>query len=52
VDLAGNGSNREALQRVAHGLQTGTAAILEFEGEWGDLGPDMARLRAVVGRDD
>jgi phosphohistidine phosphatase len=49
--LAGNGSNREALQRVAHGLQTGTAAVLEFEGEWGDLGSGAARIRMVVGRE-
>lgn len=48
--LAGSGSNRETLQRVSHGLQTGTAAVLEFDGEWEDLGPGMARLLAVVGR--
>jgi phosphohistidine phosphatase len=50
--LAGSGSNREALQRVSHGLQTGTAAVLEYEGEWGELGSDSAQLRAVVGRGD
>lgn len=48
--LSGSGSSREALQRVAHGLPTGMAAILEFDGEWADLGHESARLRAVVGR--
>lgn len=49
--LAGNGSHREALQRVSHGLQTGTAAVLEFDGEWSDLGSDCAQLKVIVGRD-
>ncbi len=50
--LAGNGSHREALQRISHGLQTGTAAVLEFDGEWVELGSDSARLKAIVGRDE
>ena len=37
--LAGPGSSREALQRVALGIPTGMAAILEFDGEWADLAP-------------
>ncbi|MBN2177170.1 MAG: histidine phosphatase family protein [Demequinaceae bacterium] len=48
--LAGKGSNKEAVQRVAQGLRTGSAALLEYDGEWEDLGLDAARLRAVVGR--
>jgi len=48
--LSGSGSSREALQRVAHGLPTGMAAVLEFDGEWSELGHESARLRAVVGR--
>ena len=50
--LAGNGSVKEALQRISLGLQTGTAAVLEFDGEWTELGRETARLRAVVGRGD
>jgi phosphohistidine phosphatase len=50
VYLAGKGSNKEALQRVDQGLRTGSAALLEYDGEWEDLGLDTARLRAVVGR--
>lgn len=48
--LAGNGSSREALQRVALGLPTGMAAVLEFDGEWSELGHESARLRAVLGQ--
>jgi phosphohistidine phosphatase len=50
--LAGTGSSREALQRIAHGLPTGMAAILEFDGEWSELGSESARLRAVLGRNE
>ncbi|WNM23223.1 SixA phosphatase family protein [Demequina capsici] len=50
--LAGPGSDKTALQRVAHGLPTATAAVLEFDCEWAELGPRTARLLAVVsGRD-
>ena len=48
--LAGTGSSREALQRIAHGLPTGMAAILELDGEWSEIGHESARLRAVLGR--
>ena len=50
--LAGPGSSRVALARLSGGLRTGAAAVLEFDGEWADLGKGAARLRAVVGRDD
>jgi phosphohistidine phosphatase len=50
--LAGPGSSREALQRIAHGLPTGMAAILEVDGEWEELGQGTGRLRAIVGRHD
>ncbi|MFN3866176.1 MAG: SixA phosphatase family protein [Demequina sp.] len=50
--FAGNGSDTNALKRVAHGLPTGTAAVLEFDGAWADLGSRQARLTAVLsGRD-
>lgn len=50
--LAGKESNKEALAQASSGLRTGTAALLEYQGEWDDLGQDSARLRAVVGRGD
>ena len=50
--LAGPGSSRIALARLSGGLRTGAAAVLEFDGEWAELGKGAARLRAVVGRDD
>lgn len=49
--LAGAGSRREAVDDLSFGLSTGTAAVLEYDGEWADLGEGTARLRAVVGRD-
>ncbi len=50
--LAGAGSDRGALQRVALGLPTGTAAVLEIDGAWADLGARTGRLTAVLtGRD-
>lgn len=52
VYLAGPGSHRTSLGDVSGGLRTGTAAILEFDGEWADAAQGSARLRAVVGRDD
>jgi phosphohistidine phosphatase len=50
--LSGDGSNREALQRVAHGIPTGSAAVVEFDGEWADLARGTARLKAVILRVD
>lgn len=50
--LAGQGSDTTALKRVAHGLSTGTAAVLEFDGPWADLASRSARLTVVLsGRD-
>lgn len=50
--LAGPGSNTNALKRIAHGLPTGTAAVLEFDGTWAELGSRQARLTVVLsGRD-
>jgi len=50
--LAGQGSDKAALQRIGLGLSTSEAAVFEFDGEWSELKVDSARLRAVVGRDD
>lgn len=49
--LAGETSDDDALSSVSTGLRTGTAALLEHDGDWGTLGRGSARLRAVVGRD-
>ncbi|MFW7414986.1 SixA phosphatase family protein [Demequina sp. SO4-18] len=50
--LAGHGSDTGALKRIAHGLPTGTAAVLEFDGSWAELGSRQARLTVVLsGRD-
>ncbi len=48
--LAGKGSAQAALQRVAHGLPTGMAAVLEYDGDWADVERGSMRLRAIVGR--
>ena len=48
--LAGPGSSRDAVHRVAGGLPTGMAAVLEYDGEWPDLAARTARLVGVVGR--
>lgn len=45
--LAGPGSDTKALQRIAHGLPTGTAALLDFDGPLADLGQSGAVLTAV-----
>jgi phosphohistidine phosphatase len=52
IYLAGPGSRREALARLGGGLRTATAAVLELDGTWMDLGKGGARLRAIVGRDN
>lgn len=50
--LVGPGSDKSALQSIAQGLSTGTAAVVEFDGAWADLSAREARLVAVVsGRD-
>lgn len=50
--LAGPGSSKGALRRIAHGLPTGTAAVLEFDGDWADLDQKTSRLKGVVGRNE
>jgi phosphohistidine phosphatase len=45
--LAGPGSDTKALQRIAHGLPTGTAALLDFEGPLAELGQRTAVLTAI-----
>lgn len=42
--LAGNGSDTASLKRVAHGLPTGSAAVLETEQAWADLSQRQAVL--------
>ena len=50
--LSGPGSDTDSLKNIAHGLSTGTAAVLEFDGAWADLDSRTARLVAVLsGRD-
>jgi phosphohistidine phosphatase len=45
--LAGPGSDTKALQRIAHGLPTGTAALIDFEGPLSALSQHGAVLTAV-----
>jgi len=45
--LAGPGSDTKALQRIAHGLPTGTAALMDFEGPLTGLDQHSAVLTAV-----
>ena len=45
--LAGQGSNTKALQRIGHGLPTGTAALLDFDGPLADLAQRGAVLTAI-----
>ncbi|WP_062518131.1 SixA phosphatase family protein [Demequina gelatinilytica] len=50
--LAGSGSDKTALQRVAHGLPTATAAVLEFSCPWTEVTSRCGRLVSVLsGRD-
>ena len=50
--LAGRGSDKTAMQRIAHGLPTGTAAVLEFDCDWASISSSCGRLLAVLsGRD-
>ena len=50
--LAGRGSDKTALQRIAHGLPTGTAAVLEFDCDWASISARCGRLTSVLsGRD-
>lgn len=45
--LAGPGSDTKALQRIAQGLPTGTAALLDVEGSLADLAAHEAVLTAI-----
>ena len=45
--LAGPGSDTKALQRIAHGLPTGTAALLDYDGPLSELGQRGAVLTAI-----
>jgi phosphohistidine phosphatase len=45
--LAGPGSDTKALQRIAHGLPTGTAALLDYDGPLSELGQREAVLTAI-----
>ncbi|MDN4479068.1 SixA phosphatase family protein [Demequina lignilytica] len=50
--LAGPGSDKTSLQRVAHGLPTGTAAVIDLECDWASVGSRCGRLVTVLsGRD-
>lgn len=46
--LAGPGSLKRPLQKVAQGMATSGAAILEYDGEWADLAQRSARLVDVI----
>lgn len=45
--LAGTDSDTASLQRVAHGIPTGNAALLELEGSWSALGARGAKLTGI-----
>jgi phosphohistidine phosphatase len=45
--LAGPGSDTKALQRVSHGLPTGTAALLDYDGPLSELAQRSAVLTGV-----
>lgn len=45
--LAGPGSDTAALKRVAHGLPTGTAALIDYEGPLSDLAQRAGVLTGV-----
>jgi len=49
--LAGPESDVPALKRVAHGLPTGTAAVLEYHGEWKDIAPRSMTLTGFLSAD-
>lgn len=46
--LAGPGSLKVPLQRIAHGMPTAGAAILEVDVPWSELGARCARLVGVI----
>jgi phosphohistidine phosphatase len=46
--LAGDDSDRDALQELEEGYRTGAVALLEVEGPWAGLRPQEARLVAFA----
>ncbi|MCB2413895.1 histidine phosphatase family protein [Demequina sp. TTPB684] len=46
--LSGPGSLKRPLQRVAQGMPTSAAAVLELDMPWHEIGPKCARLVDVV----
>ncbi|HKG49855.1 MAG TPA: histidine phosphatase family protein [Actinomycetales bacterium] len=46
--LAGDDSDRDALQELQEGYRTGAVALLELDGRWADLRPQEARLVAFA----
>lgn len=46
--LAGPGSLKRPLQKIAQGMTTSGAAILEYDGAWADLDQRAARLVDVI----
>jgi phosphohistidine phosphatase len=46
--LAGDDSDRDALQELQEGYRTGAVALLEVDGSWSDLRPQDARLVAFA----
>lgn len=46
--LSGEGSLKQPLQRVSLGMPTASAAVLELDDPWAEIGPRCARLVDVV----
>jgi phosphohistidine phosphatase len=46
--LSGEGSLKQALQRVSRGMPTASAAVLDIDASWAEIGPRAARLVDVV----
>lgn len=49
--LAGQDSDTPSLKRIAHGLPTGTAAVLEYDGAWADITARSMRLTGILSAD-
>jgi len=48
ADLAGSGSDSDALDRLYAGFPTSAVAVLEVSGQWVDIGPGRCTLRDYV----
>lgn len=46
--LSGEGSLKQPLQRVSHGMPTASAAVLDLDAPWAEIGQRCARLVDVV----